>query len=66
MLFLSLDGEPVLNEERYADIADSEVKTGIRLSKFLKFRIVRYDLFLSYSKYELQNMYKLTDNENFP
>ena len=54
MLFLSLNGAPVLNEERYADIADSDVKTGIRLSKFLKIRIVRY---LSYSK---------NDNGNFP
>ena len=52
MLFLSLNGEPVLNEERYADIADSDVKTGIRLLKFLKIRIVRNDLFLSDSKNE--------------
>ena len=32
--FLSLNGAPVLNEERYAEIADSDVKTGIRLPKF--------------------------------
>ena len=32
--FLSLNGAPVLNEERYAEIADSDVKTGMRLTKF--------------------------------
>ena len=62
MLFLSLNGAPVLNEERYAVIADSDVKTGIRLSKFLKICIVRYDLFLSYSN--MSN--KSADNGNFP
>ena len=36
MKFLNLNGSPVLNEDRYAEIADSDVKTGTRLPNFFK------------------------------